>query len=208
MSKSLADIEKYATDYMIFRDIGDLGMSGSLHYWSVELDRTQILALTQKLTLDLSGTGMTEQASTELKKNLETLSFSGKIGYDPADPRVSVLDGALSVSGALIAQIRVAHTGDDAYMQITNVDDTGMVLHYNTKNNRYTFDAAIRESGNEVRTMSGYIDRTGDKFKELSIEASAKGITASLKHTVDGDNFVGKLSAVVGTIEWSGKIQD
>jgi hypothetical protein len=44
------------------------------------------------------------------------------------------------------------------------------------------------------------------KFHELAIEASAQGMTVSLKHTLDGDTFTGKLSAVVGTIEWSGMI--
>lgn len=42
-TKSLSDIEKYATDYQIWKDTADLGMSGSLHIWSVELDRTNIV---------------------------------------------------------------------------------------------------------------------------------------------------------------------
>jgi hypothetical protein len=51
--------------------------------------------------------------------------------------------------------------------------------------------------------VSGYIEKKDGKFKELSVEASAQGMTASLKHSMDGDKFTGKISAVVGTIEWS-----
>lgn len=53
---------------------------------------------------------------------------------------------------------------------------------------------------------SGYIETSNGKFHELALEGSAQGMTVSLKHTLDGDKFVGKLSAVVGTIEWSGTV--
>lgn len=56
--------------------------------------------------------------------------------------------------------------------------------------------------------VTGYIDQVGGKFHELSLEGSAQGITVSLRHTVDGDHFTGKLSAVIGTIEWSGTTGD
>lgn len=52
--------------------------------------------------------------------------------------------------------------------------------------------------------MSAYIEKKDGKFRELSLEASAQGMTVSMKHTVDGDKFVGKLSAIVGSLEWSG----
>jgi hypothetical protein len=107
MTKSLPDIEKYATDYMIWRDTADLGMSGSLHYWSVDLDRSQIAALAKQLSLDLAGTGMTTENMTTLESNLSTVSFSGHLAYDPADPTVSVLDGSLSASGHILADISI-----------------------------------------------------------------------------------------------------
>lgn len=76
LTKSLTDVEKYATDYPIFRDTADLGMSGSLQYWSVELDRAQILALSKQLSLDLAGTGMTDEYTRTLESNLATISFT------------------------------------------------------------------------------------------------------------------------------------
>ncbi len=42
-TKSLSDIEKYVTDFRIWKDTADLGMSGSLHVWSVELDHANIV---------------------------------------------------------------------------------------------------------------------------------------------------------------------
>ncbi len=209
LTKSLIDIEKYATDYPIFHDMADLGMSGSLHYWSVELDRAHILALSKQLTVDLAGTGMTDADATTLTKNLETVSFSGKIAFDPANPRLSVLDGELSVSGALVAQIAMTRREDGGQIRISNpVEKITMELNYSKKDNRYTFDGGVRQADAEMGKITGYIDSTGDKFHELSLEASAQGMTVTLRHTVDGDHFTGKLSAVVGTIEWSGMTGD
>ena len=74
--KSLADIEKYITDYPIWKDTADLGISGSLHFWSVDLDRNNIVALAKKLSLDLAGTGMTDEYVKALEKNLASVSFS------------------------------------------------------------------------------------------------------------------------------------
>lgn len=54
--------------------------------------------------------------------------------------------------------------------------------------------------------MTGYIQKKDGKFQEFSSEASAQGMTVSLKHMMNGSSFNGKLSAVVGTLEWSGTI--
>lgn len=82
-------------------------MSGSVHYWSVDLDRSQISALAKQLSLDLAGTGMTTENIATLDRNLATLSFSGKLGYDIVDPTLSVLDGSLSASGKILAAISI-----------------------------------------------------------------------------------------------------
>lgn len=209
LTKSLADIEKYATDYLILRDTADLGMSGSLHYWSVELDRAHILSLSKQLTMDLSGTGMTDADAADLAKNLDTVSFLGKVAFDPANPRIAILDGALSVSGALVAQIAMTRREDGGHIRISNpVEKMAIEINYSKKDSRYTFDAIVRQADTEMGKVTGYIDYTGNKFHELSLDASAQGMTVTLRHTIDGDSFTGKLSAVVGTIEWSGTTGD
>ncbi len=209
LTKSLTDVEKYATDYPIFRDTADLGMSGSLQYWSVELDRAQILALSKQLSLDLAGTGMTDEYTRTLESNLATISFTWKIWYDPADPTVSTLDGSLSTSGHILADISIHKDKSGWSIRINNTPEkVGIALNYGKKENRYVFDTTITQGTTEMGKVTGYIDQVGGKFHELSLEGSAQGITVSLRHTVDGDHFTGKLSAVIGTIEWSGTTGD
>jgi hypothetical protein len=205
LTRSLADIEKYATDYPVLHEIADLGMSGSLHMWTVDLDRSGILALSKQVTLDLAGTGMTDTETQTLSKNLESLSFSGRVGYDKADPRISLLDGSLSVSGSIVAQIMVSRGVDGGQITLSNpVQQVTLAINYGKKENRYVFDAVAKQAGTEMGKLTGYIDHMGGRFHELSLDVSAQGMTATLRHTVDGDQFTGKLSAVVGTLEWSG----
>ena len=207
MSKSLSDVEKYATTYPIWRDTADLGMSGSLHYWSVELDRPQIVSLIKQLSLDLSGTGMTDTDVQTLESNLATMAFSGKIGFDPQDPRLSVLDGALSASGKTIANLSIIRGDEGGSVRIDSPENKAVVsMNYGKKDKKYTLDMTLRQNDVEMGKITAYVERDGSRFRELSIEGSAQGITVSLHHTLDGDKFTGKLSAVVGTLEWSGTI--
>ena len=151
LTKSLADIEKYATSYPVFHDTADLGMSGSLHYWSVELDRASILSLSKQLTVDLAGTGMTDADSATLAKNLESASFSGKIGYDPADPMVSMIEGSVSLSGRVLADIATHRDKDGGSIYIGNMPDkTSIVIHYGKKENRYVFDTVLSQGTTEI----------------------------------------------------------
>lgn len=146
-TKSLSDIEKYLTDYPILRDTADLGMSGSLHFWSVELDRAHILALSKQLTADLAGTGMTDADATALAKNLESLSFSGKMGLDPTNAKVSSLDGVFSASGKVISSISLIKNENNGSIRISSPkSDSEMILNYGKKENRYSFDGALSQS--------------------------------------------------------------
>jgi hypothetical protein len=79
ISKTPRDYEKYLVDHPVFHDTADLGMSGSLHQWRVELDRDQIYALVSQATTDLSGTGLTAEYSDDLRSHLAQSTFSGTI---------------------------------------------------------------------------------------------------------------------------------
>lgn len=205
LTKSLSDIEKYATDFPIWKSTADLGMSGSLHVWAVELDRSNIVAMTKKLSQDLSGTWMTEANIKDLEDNLASLSFSGKIGFDPKNPKISIIDGVISSSGELVAQIMISKNEDNGSISFGNPDKKqNIVINYQKTDSKDTFVASVSQWDIEMGKVSGYIERKDDKFKELSIEASAQGMTVSMKHTMNGDRFTGKISAVVGTMEWSG----
>lgn len=208
-SKSLTDLEKYATDYALLKDTQDLGMSGSLHFWSVELDRTNIIKLAQQLTKDLAGTGITDETLKSMSSALESVAFSGKIGFDPEKPSVSLLEWDLTASGKLIANIVISHQENNSSIQINNSEEkTAITVNYGKVEDKYTFDAKITKDNIEMWKLNAYVSKKEGKFHELSIEASAQWMTISLKHTMEGDKFVGKLSAVVATLDWSGTIID
>lgn len=203
--KSLTDIEKYITDYPIWKDTADLGMSGSLHIWSVDLDRTNIVALAKKLSLDLAGTWLTDEYTKTLEKNLASVSFSWKLGFDPSNPKVSLLQGTLSVAGKLIAELTVSKGDNNGMIHIENTTEKAALnINYGKKDGKYTFDAIVKQSDIEKGKLTGYIEQKDDKFHEISFEATSQWMTVKMQHTVEGDTFNGKLSAIVGTLEWSG----
>ena len=208
-TKSLVDIEKYATEYIFWKETADLGMSGSIHMWSVELDRTNILELAKRLSLDLAGTGMTTENADAIQKNLDTISFSGKLGFDPKDPRISILDGTLSLSGVILSEITLVKNADNGMVRFVNPEQkAAFVINYSKKEGKYSFDGGVTQEGIEMGKMTGYIEMNGHKFHELALEASAQGMTVSFKHTQENGTFTGKLSAVVATLEWSGMTND
>lgn len=204
-TKSLIDIEKYATDYPVWKDTLDLGMSGSLHMWAIELNRGNVVELAKRLSLDLAGTGMTQESIDMMSKNLEALSFSGKMGFDPKDPSVSFLDGSISLSGSILAEIVIVKNTDNGMIRLGNPEQkASIVFNYGMKEGKYTFDGSITREGIEMGKMNGYVAMKDHKFHEFALEASAQGMTISLKHTQENGVFNGKLSAVVATLEWSG----
>ena len=100
----------------------------------------------KQLSLDLAGTGMTDEYTKTLEKNLTTLSFSGKIGYNPTNPKISLLDGSLSVSGALVAQIMLVKNEDTGSIRISNIEDkTDIVFNYGKTETKHMFDGSIRK---------------------------------------------------------------
>lgn len=79
IGKSLSDVSNYATEYPIWKDTADLGMSGALHMWSIDMNRTNMVELAKKLSLDLAGTGMTAETISNLEKSLNTITFTGSL---------------------------------------------------------------------------------------------------------------------------------
>jgi hypothetical protein len=131
ITKTPRDYEKYLVDHPVFRDTADLGMSGSLHRWSVELDRDQIYALVSQVTTDLSGTGLTAEYSTDLRSRLAQTSFSGTIGYDPDDMHNSLIDGNMTYSGELIGMIHLENTEHDLHLTLTTADKKAITFVWN-----------------------------------------------------------------------------
>ncbi len=89
---------------------------------------------------------MTDEYAKTFEKNLATLSFSGVIGFDPKNPKISLLDGTLSVSGALIAKIIVTKNEDTGSVRISNTENkTDIVFNYGKIENKYSFDGSVRK---------------------------------------------------------------
>jgi hypothetical protein len=93
MTKNLAKmdletVEKYLTTYPIWKETADLGMSGSLHTYSVELDREQVIILVDTITTDLTGSGLTTDDQSALRAELMDIGLVGTLAFDPLDPTV------------------------------------------------------------------------------------------------------------------------
>lgn len=52
---------------------------------------------------------------------------------------------------------------------------------------KYTLDILVSQSGAEIAKITGYIDGTDDAFRELALDITAQGISATLKHTQKED---------------------
>jgi hypothetical protein len=209
ITKTPRDYEKYLVDHPVFHDTADLGMSGSLHLWSVGLDRDQIYALVSRVTTDLSGTGLTVEYSDDLRSRLAQASFSGTIGYDPDDVHHSLIDGAMTYSGELIGMIHLENTEHNLHLTLTTADKKAITLVWNKTEKGYTLDIRATDSGLEMGKLIGSVEFVDDSLRDLSLELSSQGMTATLAHHVDDETFSGRLSAAIaGTISWTGSVED
>lgn len=209
LTKTPADWERYLVDHPLFRDTADLGMSGSLHLWSVELDRDQIYALVSRVTTDLSGTGLTAEYSDDLRSRLAQASFSGTIGYDPDDVRHSLIDGAMAYSGELIGMLHLENTENETHLTLTTADKKAITLVWNKTEKGYMLDIRATDAGVEIGKLTGSTIMQDGSLRDLRVELSSQGMTATLTHHTDGESFSGQLSAALaGTLNWSGSIDD
>lgn len=69
-------IEKYLISYPLWRSTQDLGMSGSLHFYAVELDREKILSLMNIVKTDLTGSPFSAEEQDALREQLTLLALS------------------------------------------------------------------------------------------------------------------------------------
>lgn len=99
---SLKDLENYLTDFPLLTAKEDLGMSGALHMFQVELDRKNTLALAEKLARDLTQSGMTDVGRENFKNSLDAMNLSGTVGFHESNPEESIFSLTLSASGGEI----------------------------------------------------------------------------------------------------------
>ncbi len=70
-------IKKYLLTYPIWKSTEDLGMSGALQMYRVELDREKVVGLIQAINQDLSGAPLTESELASLQSDIAKIQLSG-----------------------------------------------------------------------------------------------------------------------------------
>lgn len=207
---TLADVEKYLTKYPILKNTADLGMSGSLHVYSVDLDRESTLSLITKVTEDITGSGVSDADKGDIQDGLASITLSGTVAFDSSNARVAETHLTISESGSSeVGTIDAVTNGDKLQVRLTSAaTKAGVELVLAKEENKNTIKLIISEGGAEMGKLVGYIQKSGDKFQELSLDVTAQGMTVSLKHTLKDDGkFEGSLQLpIVGAITWNGTL--
>lgn len=207
--KSPKETLKYFVDYPVLKDKADLGMSGALHIWSVDINRDNILALTKKMIQDYTGTGLTETDAKNIQESLAAMSFSGIMGYDPQNVNNSLVDGVIVQSGKTLMALKSMSTDTTGMVSVTEPEQqVTLALNYTKNGDNRNGTLAVNQAGTEMGKVNFALTKENGKFKELSLDGNAQGMPITMKHTVTGDSFVGKLILPVGTLDWSGGYKD
>lgn len=117
--------------------------------------------------------------------NLDSLVFSGTVGYNPVDPSESELSLAISGTGGVaIGTVRISSKADTKSIVLTSAqDNTTIAWNYDKAPDRYSSTILLSQDGVEMARVSGYIALDGENMKELSLEATTQGVTVTFKHT-------------------------
>lgn len=154
MTKNLAKmdlttIEKYLTTYPIWKQVADLGMSGALHVYSVELDREQVIALVDTISTDLTSSGLTTEDKGELRTELANIGLAGTLAFDPADATVGQTRLTLSSTGGeSIATISIDSTATGMQMVLRDTaSDTELMITTSESESRDDMAVSLSQSG-------------------------------------------------------------
>jgi hypothetical protein len=204
----MKDLESYLTSYPIWKSTGDLGMSGSLQRFSIDLDRESIIALVKKVTLDISGSGMTGEAEADLKNSLDVLSFSGVLAFDPKKSDIMDMTLDISQSGVLLGNIALSTSPVRTEMKFSSIQDkTNIIFTLTKSDDRSDVNLLLMQDDVEIGRLVGYVIREKWSLSEISLDATAQWITLGMKHTVKKDgNFEWRMTLPVGALSWNGKI--
>lgn len=69
---TLSDVEKYLTTYPIWKETKDLGMSGTLHQFEVELAKENLIAIAQDFSKKATGKELSPDSLKNITDNLST----------------------------------------------------------------------------------------------------------------------------------------
>lgn len=96
-------IQKYLTNYPIWKSTADLGMSGSLHMYDVELDKAKVVAMMDAIRTDLIGAGFSPEDLSALNDQLNLIQLTGTLGFHTTDTEITqtLLSFGSSAEGTL-----------------------------------------------------------------------------------------------------------
>lgn len=205
-------IKKYLLTYPIWKSTEDLGMSGALQMYRVELDREKVVGLIQAINQDLSGAPLTESELASLQSDIAKIQLSGTMWFHTDNTDESLLDLSLrDESGTAVANIVINSTPTNILFALSDPSGDSVVVRGTlTRGTPKTeLNITLTQSGTEMGKLAGYIDMNGRKLRELSLDITAQGITATLKHTQKDDGaFDGRLLLPVGSLSWEGAIEN
>lgn len=209
---NLDKIKEYLVKYPVWKSTEDLGMSGGLQMYRVELDKDKIVALADTVNKDLTGSGFSEEDRSLLRSNLETLNIWGIIGFHPTNPDVSFLNISLkNTTDQSLSSILIESGEKNSHFVVTDTTNGNVTISGSLTHDVPKMDliVTLTQSGSELGKVAGYIDTENKRFKEVSLDITAQWVTATFKHTQKEDGvFDGKLVLPVGSFTWNGAIAD
>ena len=199
---TIDDIEQYLTKYPIFKQTADLGMSGSLHNYSVELDRTNIIALADDFTRKATGKPLSEDAKKNISDNLSGMNIIGMMSFDPKESRTADFVGNIQASGSteVITSFQI-HQNPNNFSFETKADTNIFTFSIARVDEKTSLDASITASGAQMAKWNMVVQKDEKRISRIDSTLTAQGITATLVHANDRNgSFSGTLNFGIGNL--------
>lgn len=147
-------------------------MSGGLQRFAIDMDRDSIVNLVKKVTLDVSGSGMSQESQSSLRDNLESFSFSGILWFDPKDSNISDLTLSVSQSGVLLGNLTLYASPSKTELHLNSLEDNSNIVFLVTKkDSRSDMNITLTQEDTEIGRLSWYlieIKRISKKYLLIS----------------------------------------
>lgn len=172
---TLDDIQNYLTKYPIWKQTADLGMSGSLHSYSVALNTQNIIALVDDFTQKATGKALGDDAKTNLSNDLSGIHITGTMSFDPSESRTADFVGNIAASGSAekMADFEL-HEKPNAFAMTTNSDGNTFLLNLVSDEKTTTLNSSLSQSGSDIGKLNVTIQKDGDRIPRIDSTLTAQ----------------------------------
>ncbi len=207
---TLGEIESYLIQYPIWKETKDLGMSGALHQYSVELHRENIIALIEDFTKKATGQSLSEDAKWALRADLDSLSLVGTLAFDPTESRVFVFDWRLSELPDTQQGMAIRFSQEpNTFSLSSEADEVALKIDGYRTTDSQSMNASLTQSGMEVAKWNLITQKEGKRISRIDSTIAWEWLTATFSHEVNKNGwFSGSLNFGVGNLLWAGQIDD